>query len=114
MPYRLDPKHGEWRTKLQFTTASWMPYKIYEACKATGVLSNTRYCQIAICEKLARDLDMDLDELLANLPRSRTSAAHLFDPVNDDLPGRGEREHHKQTRVAIGRYGMGGADEEIH
>ena len=28
MPFRLDEKYGEFRAKIQFTTAAWMPYKI--------------------------------------------------------------------------------------
>jgi hypothetical protein len=120
MPFRLDEKYGEFRTKIQFTSAAWMPYQVYQACKATGVLSNTAYYQIAVCEKLARDLDLDLDELLANLPRRRTGAMHLFDPTGRDtkLPGdppaNGERNT-VHTRIAVGRYGMGGSgDEEVY
>jgi hypothetical protein len=114
MPFRLDEKYGEFRAKIQFTTAAWMPYKIYQACLATGILSNTRYCQIAVCEKLARDLDLDLDELVSQLPRARTVANHLFDP-GGTLPGvkprDGQRNRH--TRVMIGRPGMGNTDEEV-
>ena len=118
MAFRLGPEYGEFRAKIQFTTAAWMPFKIYEACKATGVLSNTRYCQIAVCEKLAKDLDLDLDELLAQLPRARGTANHLFDPTGRDtlVPGpnpAGERNA-SNTRVVIGRYGMGGTDEEVY
>lgn len=118
MPFRLDPKYGEFRTKIQFTTAAWMPYQIYEACKATGVLSNTRYCQIALCEKLARDLDLDLDDLLANLPATLGPANRLFDPRGVDTPvpgpppasGSRNAEH---TRVFIGHPGRGITDEEV-
>jgi hypothetical protein len=85
--FRLDPDiYGEFRSKIQFTTAAWMPYKIYEACKATGIISNTRYCQIAVCEKLAKDLNVDLNELLDALPKPRTFAAHLFNPL-EKRPG---------------------------
>ena len=117
MPFRLDEKYGEFRTKIQFTTAAWMPHKIYKACLATGILSNTRYCQIALCEKLARDLDLDYDELVANLPRARGPANKLFDPTGRDtlVPGPapdGERNA-TYTRVVIGRYGMAGTDEEV-
>jgi hypothetical protein len=120
MPFRLDPeRYGEFRAKIQFTTAAWMPYKIYQACKATDILSNTAYCQIAVCEKLARDLDLDLDELLAALPRRRTTSNYLFDPRGQDtkLPGdpprQGERNA-RHTRIGTGRYGMGGTDEEVY
>lgn len=116
MPFRLDERYGEFRAKIQFTTAAWMPYQIYQACLATGVLSNTRYCQLAVCEKLARDLDLDYDDLVANLPRARGPANHLFNPVEGTMPGprpAGERRS-GHTRIVIGRYGMGGTDEEVH
>lgn len=115
MPFRLDEKYGEFRAKIQFTTAAWMPYKIYQACLATGIMSNTRYCQIAVCERLAKDLDLDLEELISQLPRARTVANHLFNPVADTVPGRkpaGERIS-RHTRVMIGRPGMGNTDEEV-
>lgn len=82
MPFRLDAaKYGEFRAKIQFTTSAWMPYKIYEACLRTGILSNTRYCQLALCEKLARDLDEDVDKLIADLPTARGVAAKLWNPA---------------------------------
>lgn len=116
MPFRLDEKYGEFRAKIQFTTGSWMPYKIYQACLKTGVLSNTRYCQEALCEKLSRDLDIPLEELLVALPRARGTALRLFDPTGDRVPGpkpNGERLA-ANTRVTIGRYGMGNTDEEVY
>lgn len=82
MPFRLpglDPK-WEGRAKMQVTTANWMPLFIYRACLATGIISNTVYVQRAVCEALARDLDLDLDELLADLPPPRGPAKHLYDP----------------------------------
>ena len=115
MPFRLDEKYGEFRAKIQFTTAAWMPYKIYQACLVTGVLSNTRYCQLAVCEALARDLNLDYEELVSQLPRPRTVANHLFDP-HGNVPGRkpanGERIS-RHTRVMIGRPGQGNTDEEV-
>jgi hypothetical protein len=115
LPFRLEPSYGEYRAKIQFTTAAWMPYQVYQACKATEIPSNTVYCQIAVCEKLARDLDLDLDELLENLPRARTSAAHLWNP-NEALPGRPGRHPRAQFERpgSIVRPGMGNTDEEVH
>lgn len=108
MPFRLDPeKYGEFRAKIQFTTAAWMPWRIYQACLRTGVLSNTVYCQLAVCEKLARDLDLDLDELIATLPTAKTVAAHLWDP-GGIRPGGGRGNY------GAPRYGMGNTDEEVH
>lgn len=75
MPFRLD----EHRAKVQFVTSARMPHDIYKACLATGAKSNTAYVQRAVCEALARDLDIPLDELLAALPPSRGSATVLFD-----------------------------------
>jgi hypothetical protein len=112
----LDPRYGEFRAKIQFTTAAWMPYQIYQACLRTGILSNTVYCQHAVCEALARDLDLDVNELKAALPRARTGAAHLFDPTGV-VPGV-EPRIPKSILVdhsgGIARYGMGNTDEEVY
>lgn len=118
MPFRLDPdKYGEFRSKIQFTTAAWMPYKIYQACLRTGILSNTAYCQIAVCEKLAKDLDLDLDELLANLPKRRTTSNALFDPtvsLPGPAPARPRNDLVDRIQVKVPRYGMGNTDEEVY
>jgi len=118
MPFRLGERYGEFRAKIQFTTAAWMPFKIYEACKATGVLSNTRYCQLALCAALARDLGLDYDDLVSQLPRTRGTANRLFDPTGRDTPVPGPAPEGERlaayTRVVIGRYGMGGTDEEVY
>jgi hypothetical protein len=74
MPHRLD----EHRAKVQFTTSARMPSLIYKACNVTGVISNTRYIQQAVCEALARDLGIPIEELLAELPPCRDQAARLF------------------------------------
>jgi hypothetical protein len=67
MPFRLN----EFRTKIQFIAPARMPSLIYKASQALGYPSNTVYIQHAVCEALARDLDLDLGELLAELPPSR-------------------------------------------
>lgn len=82
MPYRL----GEGRTKIQFVTASCMPALIYGAAKATDVPSNTRYIQEAVCEKLARDLDIPLENLLSELPPPKGPAAFLHDGTRHSQP----------------------------
>lgn len=58
-----------------------MPRMIYQACQATRTVSQTRYCQEALCEKLARDLDLPVENLLARLPEPRGRAAYLLNPV---------------------------------
>lgn len=78
--FRLSKQGFENRAKIQFTTAAWMPYRIYTACLATGIPSNTVYCQRAVCEALSRDLGIPLDQLLADLPSPRGPSAHLFNP----------------------------------
>lgn len=79
MPFRVGE---DWpgRAKIQFTTGNWMPAMIYRACLATGVPSNAVYCQRAVSEALARDLGLDLDELIGRLPPARGPSAHLYDP----------------------------------
>ena len=74
MPYRLT----EFTAKVQFVTSARMPSLIYKAALATGKPSNTVYIQHAVCEALARDLDLDLDTLLEALPPPKGSAATLF------------------------------------
>jgi hypothetical protein len=86
MPFRLD----EHRAKIQFVTSAAMPSMIFKACLATGMVSNTAYIQRAVCEALARDLDLDLDELLASLPPHRGNSKVLFGDERrqrPDLPG---------------------------
>jgi hypothetical protein len=87
MPFRLGKENPDWinRTKVQFTTASWMPYRIFEACKATGTVSNTVYIQRAVCEALARDLNLPLDRLLSELPTPRGPSNHLYDPEENPM-----------------------------
>lgn len=64
MPFRLD----EFRAKIQFVTSARMPSLIDKACGVTGTVSQTRYLQEAACEKLARDLGIPLQSLIAELP----------------------------------------------
>jgi hypothetical protein len=82
MPYRLD----EFRAKVQFTTSADMPMQVYDACLKTGCPSNTVYYQYAVCAALARDLGLDYDELVANLPPPRGPANHLFNPSDENHP----------------------------
>lgn len=110
MPFRLDHRYGEFRAKVQFVTAAWMPHRVYEACKKTGIVSNTRYYQIAVCEKLSRDLGVPLDDLLAELPSSRGPAAHLFDPAN---PTMGPRPISKDPSGGVVRVGPANTIEEV-
>ena len=79
-PFRLDAEQYPNRTKIQFTTAAAMPSLIYRACLATGIVSNAVYCQYALCEALARDLNLPLADLLADLPEPRGPSKHLYDP----------------------------------
>lgn len=67
MPFRL----GEGRTKIQVLTSSETPMLIHDACVKYGIPSQNRYVQLAIAEALSRDLDIDLEDLMANLPPTR-------------------------------------------
>jgi hypothetical protein len=91
MPHRLD----EFRAKIQFVTNTEMPSDIYEACKRTGVVSQTRYCQEAVARQLSQDLDIPLDDLLARLPEPRGKAATML------------------SSVAVPRIGPSGSFEEV-
>lgn len=75
MPYRLD----EFKAKVQFVTSAEMPHLIYKACLKKGVTSNTVYIQHAVCEALARDLDIPVEDLLAKLPPPRGRNKSPFD-----------------------------------
>ena len=90
MPFRLG-EHWPNRAKIQFTTSAAMPSLIYRACLATGVVSNTVYCQRALVAALARDLGIEEAELLADLPTPRGPAGHLY-----------QREGHPTYGVRIG------------
>lgn len=85
MPFRLDPDRFPNRAKIQFTTSAAMKHQIYTACLATGIVSNTVYCQRALCEALSRDLDIDLETLLADMPAPRGPAGHLYDPAEQTM-----------------------------
>lgn len=82
-PFRLD----EFRAKIQFTTSAEMPSLIYRACIKTNTVSNTRYVQEAVCERLARDLDIPLERLLDRLPPPRGKAAVPFGEDRKPRPG---------------------------
>lgn len=83
MPFRLDPL----RAKIQFITFARMPSLIFKACQETQTVSNTRYIQEAVCEKLSRDLDIPLDDLIAELPQPKGMAAVPFGPNRKPAPG---------------------------
>lgn len=85
MPFRLGD--GQFRAKIQFVTSAEMPALIFKAVCATHKVSNTQYVQHAVCEALARDLDLDLDVLLAHLPPPRGKAAVPFGANRKPMPG---------------------------
>lgn len=84
MPFRLN----EFRTTIRCVTNVEMPSMIYKACLKTDTISNTRYIQVAICEALARDLDIPLEDLLAKLPESRSNAKTLWGDDRKAVPKR--------------------------
>ena len=75
MPFRLD----ETKAKIHFVTSVRMPMLINRAARATGKCSNTQYIQHALVEALARDLELDVDDLYAELPPPKAQAATLKD-----------------------------------
>jgi hypothetical protein len=103
MPFRLEPDKFPNRCKIQFTSAAWMPNRVYKACLATKIVSNTRYYQEAVCEKLSRDLGIPLETLLADLPEPRGPSGHLYDPDEGTMKRtRPVDEHNSGGRVFIG------------
>jgi hypothetical protein len=62
------PTLSEFTAKVQFATAARHPALIRRACVARGMASNTEWLQHVVAEALSRDLDIPLDELLAELP----------------------------------------------
>lgn len=86
----LPPEMREFRAKIQFITMARMPSLIYKACVKTGKTSNTRYIQEAVCAALSRDLQIDYQELLNELPSTRGKAGRLLHGVpNPARPGPG-------------------------
>jgi hypothetical protein len=75
MPFRLN----EHRTTIKFVTMARMPSMIYQACRSTSTPSITRYVQEAICMRLAKDIGIPYESLLAELPPCRANTGHLFD-----------------------------------
>jgi len=85
MPFRLAKEGFPDRAKIQFTTSVEMPNLIYQACLVTDTVSNTVYVQRAVCEALARDLNIDVNRLLASLPDPRGPSKHLYDPAEGTM-----------------------------
>jgi len=113
MPYRLD----EFRSKIQFTSSARMPYDIYQACLLTETVSNTRYIQEAVCQRLARDLGVPLPELLGALPPPRGPAGHLYDPAENPMnrydDAKGHRHGIAATPARLVAIGPANTDEDV-
>lgn len=107
MTFRLN----EFRAKIQFTTSAAMPNLIYRACLTTGIVSNTRYCQLAIADALSRDLGIPLEDILADLPTPRGPAAHVYDPEEGTMR-RGSPIHKDPTGGHV-RIGPANTDESV-
>lgn len=86
---------------ITFRTSNAMPHLVYQACLATKTVSNTAYYQRAVAEALARDLGLDLDDLLAALPPHRGPAAHLYNP-DEHTMSRSVRDRNDGGRLMIG------------
>jgi hypothetical protein len=114
VPFRLDSEGFDGRAKVQFTTSAAMPTLIYQACLATGTVSNTVYCQHALVQALARDLGLDVADLVADLPQPRGPSAHLWNPEDHTL-GRYERIRHgiALDPAKMVRIGPANTDEEV-
>jgi hypothetical protein len=82
MPFRLD----EFRAKIQFIAPASWPHRIYKATLSTGTVSNTRYIQEAVAQRLAEDLDIPLETLLSELPTPRGHAKAVYGPDRKPIP----------------------------
>lgn len=65
------PTLSEGTVKIQFAAPTRHPSLITRAAKARGMDSMTEWLQRVVVEALARDLDISLEELLAELPQPR-------------------------------------------
>lgn len=81
---------------LMFRAQAEFPWLIYQACLASGTVSNTAYIRNAVAEALARDLGIPLEEITKNFPPLRTRSATLFVHGNGPV-----------------RYGQGNTVEEV-
>jgi hypothetical protein len=115
MPFRLHNEGFPDRTKIQFTTSLAMPHLIYRACKETGVVSNTVYVQHAVAYALARDLNIPVEKILADLPIPRGPAAHLYDPADGTMDRYGS--HYRSVVVdptgGFTRIGPANTNEDV-
>ena len=82
MSWRLS----EFRAKIQFIAPPAWPSRIYAACVQTATVSNTRYIQEAVAERLSRDLCIPLDELIAELPKPWGPAGVVLGPDRKPVP----------------------------
>jgi len=57
------------------------PSLIHRAATATGDTSNAAYIRRVLCEHLAADLGMDVEELLAEQPQPRASSQRTVENV---------------------------------
>lgn len=98
-----------WRgTFINFRCGDVFPSLIYKACLATDTLSNTAYIQDALCEALARDLNIPIEDLKAQMPPRRTRSAHLYDPDKDSY-----KRISSDNSCGVARPGAGNTTEEV-
>jgi hypothetical protein len=69
---------------VQFVTAARHPSLIRRAAGKRGMRSNTVYIQHAVCAALARDLDIPVEDLLAELPEPKGAAANFTKTKGDE------------------------------
>jgi len=98
-----------WRgTFINFRCGDGFPSLIYQACLNTGTLSNTAYIQDALCEALARDLGMSVEDLKAQMPPRRTRSLHLYNPDRD-----GYKRIGQDNSCGVARPGATNGSEEV-
>lgn len=89
MPFR-DTEH---RAKIAFQTSLAMPYLVTKAAEKTGKRSNTQYIQHVLAAALARDLGLEEQDLLDDLPPTkRDRPAFMDDGTRHSAPRTRDRE----------------------
>lgn len=71
---------AEYATYIQFRSSRKMPSLLRRAAEATGRPSSTAYLNRVVCEAVARDLGLSVDEVKEGLPPMKWENINGFAP----------------------------------